>query len=105
MENLENRNPDDILDDFERAAISSILNLNPQIEVKGCFYHFSSNVWKRIQNVGLQQRYNNDQELASQLRMWSAIAFLPPADVIQDFEELVDEIRNIYNGEVDELLD
>ena len=37
--------------------------------------------------------------------MWSAIAFLPPADVIQDFEELVDEIRNIYNGEVDELLD
>ena len=58
-----------------------------------------------MQNLGLQQRYNNDQELASHLRMLSAIAFLPLADVIQDFEELVDEIRNIYNDEVDELLD
>ena len=105
LENLENRNPDDILVDFERAAVNSIHNLNPQIEVKGCFYHFSSNVCKRIQNVGLQHRYNNDQELASQLRMLPAIAFLPAADVIQDFEELVDEIRNIYNDEVDELLD
>ena len=73
--------------------------------MKGCFYHFSLNVWKRIQNLGLQQRYNNDQELASHLRMLSAVAFLPPADVIQDFEELVDEIRNIYNDEVDEVLD
>ena len=67
LENLENRNPDDILVDFERVVINSIHSLNPQIEVKGCFYHFSSNVWKRIQNVGLQQRYNNDQELASHL--------------------------------------
>ena len=31
--------------------------------------------------------------------------FWPPADVIQGFEELVDAIRNIYNDEIDELLD
>ena len=35
--------------------------------------------------------------------MLCAIAFLPPANVIQGFEELFDEIRNIYNDEVDEL--
>ena len=37
--------------------------------------------------------------------MLCAIAFLPLADVSQGFEELVDEIRNIYNNKVDELLD
>ena len=37
--------------------------------------------------------------------MLCAIAFLTPADVIQGFEELVNEIRNSYNGKVDELLD
>ena len=37
--------------------------------------------------------------------MLCAIAFLTPADVIQDFEELVNEIRNSYNDKVDELLD
>ena len=56
-----------------------------------------------MQNVGLQRRYNNDQELTLHLRMLCAIAFLPPANVIQGFEELVNEIRNIYNDEVDEL--
>ena len=105
LENLGNRNPDDTLVDFERAAINSIHNLNPQIEVKCCFHYFSSNVWKRIQHVGLQQRYSNDQELALHLRMLCAIAFLPTADVIQGFEELVHEMRNIYKNEVDELLD
>ena len=57
-----------------------------------------------MQNVGLQQTYDNDQELALYLRMLCTVAFLPPADVIQGFEELVEEIRNIYNDEVDELL-
>ena len=65
--------------------------------MKGCFYHFLSNVWKPIQNVGLQQRYNNDQELVLHLRMLCAIAFLPLADVIQGFEELVDEL-NMLEG-------
>ena len=37
--------------------------------------------------------------------MLCAIAFLPTADVIQGFEELVHEMRNIYKNEVDELLD
>ena len=36
--------------------------------------------------------------------MLCTVAFLPPADFIQSFEELAEEIRNIYNGEVDELL-
>ena len=30
LENLGNRNPDDILIDFERVVINSIHNLNPQ---------------------------------------------------------------------------
>ena len=105
LENLGNRNPDDILVNFERAVINSMHNLNPQIEAKGHFFQFPSNVWKRIQNIGLHQRYKSDEELALHLRMLCAIAFLPAADVIQGFEELVDEIRNIYNDEVDELLD
>ena len=37
--------------------------------------------------------------------MLYAVAFLPPADVVQGFQELVDEVRYIYNDEVDQLLD
>ena len=37
--------------------------------------------------------------------MLSEIAFLPPNDVIHIFEELVDHLRNAYNGDADNLLE
>ena len=37
--------------------------------------------------------------------MISALAFLPPADVGAEFVELCRIIRNVYNEEVDELLE
>ena len=95
----------DILVDFERRAINAIRNANQDIEVKGCFFHLCSNVWKRIQHLGLQQRYNDDQEFSLHLRMLCALAFLPPDDVVQGFEDLTDHIRINYQGEVDNLLE
>ena len=67
--------------------------LNQRIGIKDCFYHLSSSNWKRIQEFGLQQRY--DEEFALSLRMLSAIAFLPPNGVIQGFEELADHLSNV----------
>ena len=46
--------PDGILVDFERSAISALHNVNQQLEIKGCFYHLCSNVWKHIQNLGIK---------------------------------------------------
>ena len=34
--------------DFERAALNSVRQVYPNREFKGCFYHFSSNIWKHI---------------------------------------------------------
>ena len=82
----------DILVDFERGAINAIWNANQDIEVKGCFYYLYSNVWKRIQHLRLQQRYNEDQKFWLHLRMLCALAFLPPDDVVQGFEDFTSEL-------------
>ena len=37
--------------------------------------------------------------------MLSALAFVPPNDVIRYFELLIDEIRNNFNDEGDDLID
>ena len=39
------------------------------------------------------------------LRMLSALAFVPPNDVIRFFELLIDEFRNNFNNESDDLID
>ena len=62
-------------------------HLNQYIEITDCFYYVFSNIYKRIQELGLQQQYNEDQDFTLGLRMVSAIAYLPPNDVTQGFEE------------------
>ena len=62
-------------------------HLNQYIEITDCFYYVFSNIYKRIQELGLQQRYNEDQDFTLSLRMVSAIAYLPPNDVTQGFEQ------------------
>ena len=83
--------PNDVLVDFERSAINAFQNRN--IEVQGCFYHLSANIWKHTQHLGLSQRYNQEEEFALHIRMLPALAFLLAGDVIEGFEELVDTIR------------
>ena len=39
------------------------------------------------------------------LRMLSALAFVPPNNVIRYFELLIDEFRNNFNNESDDLID
>ena len=46
--------PQDILFDFERAAMNTMQLLLPNVEIKGCFFHLSSNIWRYIQSAGLQ---------------------------------------------------
>ena len=82
----------DILVDFERGATNAIWNANQDIEVKGCFYHLCSNVWKRIQHLRLQQSYNDDQKFSLHLKMLCALAFLPLDDVVQGFEDFTSEL-------------
>ena len=97
--------PTDILIDFEWAALNSVGQVYPNTEFKGCFYHFSSNIWKHIQNLGLQNHYQDDENFALWLRMFSALAFIPTNDVTHYFELPIDEIRNNSNDECDDLID
>ena len=83
MNNLGN-GPNDVLVNFERSAINAFQNRN--IEVQGCFYHPSANIWKHTQHLGLSQRYNQEEEFALQIRMLSALAVSQAGDVIKGFE-------------------
>ena len=49
-------------------------------------------MYRKIQQVGLQQRYAEDADFALQMRMLPALALVPANDVIQAFEQLVDHL-------------
>ncbi|XP_059154938.1 uncharacterized protein LOC131940304 [Physella acuta] len=69
--------PISIMIDFEMAVIKSVERVFPKCEVKGCFFHLSQNIYRKIQDSGLQQLYQVDSEFALKLRMLPALAFVP----------------------------
>lgn len=96
--------------DFEQAALNRCHKLFPDTEIHGCFFHFSQAVWRKIQNVRLQNVYNTDAVFAAQLRYLIALAFVPPCDVHRVFEIILplDIFKinndNRYKMEMKELL-
>ena len=80
----DNLNPVTIMVDFEQAMINSVHQVLPNTQVKGCFYHLSQNVYRKIQEHGLQQWYQEESEDDS------SPCFCPTT--IAAFEELCDEL-------------
>ena len=78
-----------MLMDFEKASINSFQQLWPNTQVKGCFFHLTQNVWRKVQGVGLQARYSQDAELAIRIRLLPALAFAAPDEVPQLFALVV----------------
>jgi len=60
--------------------------------IHGCFYHLTQNIYRKIQSAGLQERYQNDDDLSLSLRMLPALAFVPTIKVIHAFETLQDSM-------------
>ena len=81
-------NPQDVMIDFEKAAMNALERVFPQVHVSGCFYHFSQSVYRKIQSEGLQRMYSTDAEFAIKCRMIAALAFVPQNHVVEAFEEL-----------------
>ena len=87
-------NPASIMIDFERAAFNALTQNFPNAEIQGCFFHFGQAIWRHIQALGLQQRYQNDEKFAVILKQFRPLAFVPVIDVIPCYEELVDSLSD-----------
>ena len=58
---------------------------------KGCFFHFSRAVFRKIQSLGLQVRYKDEEDFAHKVRMLAGLAFVPEPDVIIAFEAVSED--------------
>ena len=85
--------PTHMIMDFELAAINSSELEWPLTNVKGCFFHLTQNEWRKIQEVGLQADYMQDEDLALRLCMLPALAFASPFDVPELFPQVIEQLN------------
>ncbi|XP_026814067.1 uncharacterized protein LOC113554427 [Rhopalosiphum maidis] len=67
----------EIVTDFEKTAINCINETFPFAIHSTCFFHFSQNIYRKIQEFGLSSKYTNDVEFNLLTKRLPAMAFLP----------------------------
>ena len=82
IRNLKNQvNPQSIMIDFQQSMMGALDQVQSFL-----MFHLSKNVNKRVQDEGMSQLYMNDEEFRTNIRMISALSFVPIADTIQVFD-------------------
>lgn len=111
MKNLQpDLNPTDFIIDFEMAAINAIKNAFPMAEIHCCRFHFGQSVYRHVQFVGLQSVYGSDPDFAQNIKLLTALAFVPPNDVVTAYDELIETeffaetTESKYKRQIQELL-
>lgn len=92
------------MSDFESGLLPSIGDQFPNVEVKGCHFHFCQSIFRRIEKLGLLREYKDveNQNFRRFVKMVFAIAFISPEDITDVFNGHVDinapaELRNQRN--------
>ena len=95
--------PGSILVDFERAAINAFTSAYPTASVRGCYFHLCQSVLRKVNDVGLKVQYETDNEVRGFIRCLPALAFVPPENVLEGFEILVETMPQGFDH-LDELV-
>jgi len=91
--------PDTIQTDFEQAAIRAVQLEFPDTEVKGCFFHFTQALWRKIQDIGLAVPYKEDDAVKTWVRRAAGLPLIPPEDVQDVWVEAMEETPAIHDAQ------
>ena len=79
--------------DFEKAVWSALYGMMernefPKVTIKGCFFHFTQAVFRRIQNLGMKTQYVRDLGTKDICRRMMSLPLLPHECVPGAFQQL-----------------
>ena len=101
-----NVDPTTVTIDFEQAVINAVQStFRPHVNVHGCFCHLNQSTWRKIQSLGLVQRYREEEDVKFFCGMLDGLAFLQEDDVPEGMAYLrenipdgLESLRQYFDG-------
>ena len=87
-----NSNVQEFLPDFEKAPILEFVNVYPDAAIKVCFLHYAQANWRKVQQLGLSTFYLENHQMRILIKCFTALASVPPKDILASFWALRDHI-------------
>ena len=81
--------------DFEVACIKCFKEILPDAQVECCVLYLAQAHWRKIVGIGLRHIYMEDETVSLSLRMFTALAFVPPQHVKEAFDQIKETIPEI----------
>ena len=91
--------PADELADFGKAKMQSCYFSYRGITISSCLFHIYQSIFQHVPWDGLETEYSQNKDFSILVRIRPALAFVPPANVVQYWEFLKDELPGNPGGE------
>ncbi|KAG0437664.1 hypothetical protein DMUE_3557 [Dictyocoela muelleri] len=75
------KHPKVIIIDFEQAAYLSFHQIFLSSNLKGCFFHLTQSIYRKVNQSLLSNKYKNDSEFRLDVKMIMSFAFLPEEEL------------------------
>ena len=80
--------PDVSMSDWEIAARNAVKTIFNGIRLKGCWFHFTQRIWKRVQKENLTNTYKVNIQFRNFVRYTMALPFLPPDSILPTYHQI-----------------
>lgn len=87
MSQLNEWKPVKIHCDFEKASMNAVKDLFPNLIVKGCFYHWTKNVWKKGRKLG----FTNTKSEQRIVGLTAALPLIPSNNILEGWRYIKSE--------------
>ena len=81
------------LSDWEHAARNAYKTLFNGIKLQGFCFHYTQQIWKKVQKVNLATTYTINGTIQNYIRCIMALPFLPPDEIQPTYEQISKRIK------------
>ena len=97
--------PEKAMCDLELGNTNATRTQFPGVQIKGCLFHLSRDIWRQVLENGLKVAFTNGKDVRAEIKHLLGLPFVPLEDITEVFEEMSQDDLSAEVAAVYEMID